>query len=222
MRVGGPGADWGAGFKTALVDAGVSTVASHLHAARDQRVLDYAMFATSPIRHDYQVGMLQGRLRGTALAAVNAIDPIARAWRTTLGKKDLGYRKGAIIQKLVERLIGNRPGGITVYPERRLILSTGDTTSGLDVLAVPATGAWEAHECKASYDLTWQQEKELTWMARTEGSGLMVCVTSAASSTALRSVVARIKGGSVLFYVGAEKLFLLDALAPRDRVSSTP
>lgn len=221
MRVGGPGAYWGTGFRAALADHGVANAVAHLVAAKDPRVLNYAMYATSNISFDAQIGMLQSQLRGISLAAVNAIDPIVSGWRTSLGRQDLDYRKGAIVQKLVERLLASRPGGMSVHPERRLVLSTGPQTSGLDVLAVPPNGAWEAHECKASYGLTFQQERELTWMAATEGPGLIVSVTSAASSIALRTHIARIRNGHLLYYVGAERIFSLDLMPPTDRVAAS-
>jgi hypothetical protein len=220
MQVGGPGADWGTGFKTALAEPAVASVVAQLVAAKDERVLDYAMYATSEIPFDAQIGMLRGQLRGIALLAVNAIEPIASGWRASLGTQDLGFRKGAIVQKLVESLLTSRPGGMSVYPETRLILSIGQSTSGMDVLAVPPTGAWEAHECKATYGLSFQQEKELTWMAAAEGSSLIVCVTSAASSTALRSHIAAITNGHLLHYVGAERIFTLDMLPPVDQVAA--
>jgi hypothetical protein len=223
MRVGGRSADWGnAGMRAALEDPEVGAVAAQLHAARDILVLDYTMYALAQVSTDKMLPALRTTLRGASLAAATTIAPIAANWRSTLAADDLAYRKGAVIQRLVERLLKDRP--MTVHPERRIVFSNGERTVGMDVIGVPPKGPWEAHECKAGSFLPNIQAKELTWMARTAarvGDDLLVVLTSAESTTAVEQTLGDVLEAELLFYVARETIFFLDAARPSAQISRT-
>ncbi len=220
MKIGGRSADWGPDLEEALRDPRVGKVALHLERAQDTRLLDYAMYATTPISTDTQLPALLTSLRGVSRSAAMGIGALTAAMRSTLTADQLRFRKGAVVQTLVERLVRSRPGVTKVLSERRLVFATGDVTAGMDVVGVSET-VWEAHECKAGPELPPTQAAELTWMAKTaiaEGEPLVVSLTSAASRMAVELTLRGVTDGNLLCYVAQETIFRLPVAQPSDHI----
>jgi hypothetical protein len=206
-------------MKAARGDPEVETVALGLATRRDEDLLIFAMTVFRASDIETLAKATRERHQGSVddIALIDSIASAATGWRATLDAAEQGCRKGAIIERLVEKLLGQRFGTGTVQVETRVIFTSGETTTPIDVLANPGVRDWEAIECKASFTISSDTAAELGFQIRVSGENadeLLVVVASAASQISLLPQLRAVANYQKLGYVASETMFSLAERVP--------
>ena len=129
----------------------------------------------------------------------NVVDTAAAHWRSSLTERQIGDRRGAVVERLAAVLVGLRVGSSDVHEEECLVMSDGKQSSRYDVLATPPDNAqsvsgdfWEGFECKMGDNLDSDQADGLCWDAERAaewGDAFVVVVASALDKTSIQGVL---------------------------------
>lgn len=207
-------------MEPARADPYVESIAASLARAKKDELLLFAMTSFKPLDLESQARPVRARLAGDpTVGVVDEIIAGASVWRRDLSEDERGHRKGAIIERLVQKLLAERIPAADVYIEYRVEFSDGQVTTPIDVLGTCGVRDWEAIECKAG--LSMGDTAELSWTAKTSTENdaeLMVVVASAAARDSLVPILRRIKHADAMYYVSAETIFELAVHEPSDRV----
>jgi hypothetical protein len=185
----------------AHADPQVLRIASAISTADDMAaLLEYARLAlyVQP-RVPAILRVIRARMTPPDGRRTNTVDVAAALWRTRLTEREMGHRRGAVIERLTAILVGTRLGSGDVHEEERLVLSDGKASGRYDVLATPPDdvphprGAfWEGFECKMGEDLEIWQANSLCWDAERAAQyddAFLVVVASALGRTSVRGVM---------------------------------
>jgi hypothetical protein len=199
--------------------AGAITYADDLEA-----MLFYAVTATLMAHGPSTLGRQRRRMTAGDRVRADAVDDGAALWHASLSQVRLGYRRGAMVERVAANLVERRMPKPNVHTERRVVLSSGQATLHFDVLAAPADTTWEGIECKLPDYIEPWQAKELSFAASRAsalGDPLIVTVASASHSTTLRAyLTAVLTCPELVFFVAAEQFSTLGKPSPRYPVAA--
>jgi hypothetical protein len=149
----------------ARADPLVESIAAGLAREKKDELLLFAMTSFKPLDLESQARPMRARLAGDpAVVVLDEIVTCALAWRRDLTDEERGHRKGAIVERLVEKLLAERIPASKVLVEFRVEFTDGQLTTPIDVLGVCGMRDWEAIECKAGVSLG--ETAELSWRAK--------------------------------------------------------
>ena len=145
------------------------------------------------------------------LALASVRDAVAN-WIADLTAAEVGRRKGAVLERVVELMLTTRLGMGNVERECAVTFSDGTSSLDFDVFGRPATGRWEGVECKWSRSISQSQADSLALAAKrsmAEGGGLLVAVVSTKSRKSIEHVLRWRNLCGLVMCVGIETIFRL-------------
>ena len=153
--------------------------------------------------------------------AVRQVAAVLKEWKAELDRVELGKRKGAVVESLVEMLLVDRLTRPNVTAETRVEFTSGERTSPVDVLGTPPSDVWESYEVKAGFTIETDVALELNRRLRLSaenGNELLVAVASTAARESLIPSLRVIARYAELVFVSVETLFTLAATRPVETV----
>ncbi len=220
MRLGGPLPR--EEMAAARDDPGVEEVARALmHAEQPRELLRYAMTAIAPTKSGRGAfaATFTEQLAPSDVGRLKQIQDVAARWQS-LSAEELGRRKGAVVERLVELLLGRRLDQSAVRREERVCFDDGQCTTPVDVLGI-ADPQWEAIECKAGWRVDDDQGRELSFRARHAkmlGERLLAVFASAAERRTVLASLQRLEDHDLIAFVAEDSMFSLAQAAPSEFV----